>query len=210
MKKLRIFDNFSKSFHKNIWLYVVCLVCFFSGIVIGTYTVKYMGSIDANVLLEYLNSFTQENADKISGQVILVQTIKNNIPFILGIWFLGLTIIGIPLVMIIDLIKGFTFGFSISFIISNLGKKGIYFVLLEIMPQNLIYIPCFIIASVIAMEFSIVSLKNRFEKRQGQRLSTRIVRYSVQFLLIIIIMFIGFFIESFGVTGFVKYVISMN
>ena len=210
MKRLMLFDNFGKYFHKNIWLHMICLVCFCSGIVIGTYTIKYMGNIDKNVLLQYLNSFTEQNANQISGQVILVQTIGNNLPFILAIWFLGLTIVGIPLVLIIDLVKGFTFGFSISFIISTLGKKGIYFVLLEIMPQNIIYIPCLIVASVMAMEFSIVSLKNKFEKRQNHGLGTRVTKYSICFLLVIVIMFAGFLIESFVVTGFVKYILTIS
>ncbi|MBU3189169.1 stage II sporulation protein M [Clostridium bowmanii] len=204
-----LMSKINKHIQENFWLYIVSILCVFTGIILGMYSVKYMGEFEQNDLVNYLTSFIDpSNANGISYKLIFLQSIKNNLPVIIFLWFLGLTIVGIPIIIIIDLLKGFTVGFTFSFMISGLGKSGIGIAILGVLPQNIIYIPCIIFASVVSMEFSIMLLKDKFNKQWTSSITSRIVYYSLIFIVIIIFLFIGIIIESYIAPYFVKNLIN--
>jgi stage II sporulation protein M len=193
----------------NFWLYVISLLCIFTGIVMGIYSVRYMGGFEKSDLVSYLKNFaTAVNSGDLNYKSILLQTLKNNIPVILAIWFLGLTMIGIPIILIIDIIKGFTIGFTISFIISQLGIKGMWISLLGVLPQNIIYIPCIILSSVLAMEFSLMIFKDRARLQWKSHILVSITSYSMSFLMVSMVMCVGFFMEAYLTPNMVKLVVA--
>ena len=204
-----LISKINKHIQENFWLYIVSILCVFTGIILGMYSVKYMGEFEQNDLVNYLTSFIgPSNANGISYKLIFSQSIKNNLPVIIFLWFLGLTIVGIPIIIIIDLLKGFTVGFTFSFMISGLGKSGIGIAILGVLPQNIIYIPCIIFASVVSMEFSIMLLKDKFNKQWTSSITSRIIYYSLIFIVIIIFLFMGIIIESYIAPYFVKNLIN--
>ena len=205
MSSNTLISNINKHMQENFWLYIISILCVFTGIILGIYSVKYMGEIEQNDLVNYLMNFIDpSNTNGISYKLIFFQSLKNNLPVIIFLWFLGLTIVGIPIIIIIDLLKGFTVGFTFSFMISGLGKNGIGIAILGILPQNLIYIPCIIFASVVSMEFSIMLLKDKFNKQWTSSISSRILYYSVIFIVLIAFLFIGIIIESYIAPYFIK------
>ena len=209
MSSNTIMSNINKHIQQNFWLYIISILCIFTGIILGIYSVKYMGEYERNNLVNYLMNFVEpSNTNGVSYKLILLQSIKNNLPVIIFLWFLGLTIVGIPIIIIINLLKGFTVGFTFSFMISGLGKSGVGIAILGVLPQNLIYIPCIIFASVVSMEFSILILKSKFSKQWTSSISSRIIYYSLIFIVIIIILFVGIIIESYIAPHFVKKLIS--
>jgi len=209
MSSSTLLSNINKHIQENFWLYIISILCVSTGIILGIYSVKYMGDSERNDLVNYLTNFVKpSNTSAISYKLIFLQSIKNNLPVIIFIWFLGLTIVGIPIIIIIDLIKGFTVGFTFSFMISGMGKSGIGIAILGVLPQNLIYIPCIIFASVVSMEFSIMLLKNKLKKQWTSSVSSRIIYYSIIFIVIIILLFIGIIIETYIAPYFVKNLIN--
>ncbi|MGH4120014.1 stage II sporulation protein M [Clostridium sp.] len=209
MSSNTLFCNIHKHIQRNFWLYMISILCVFTGIILGIYSVKYMGDYERSDLLNYLVNFTDSsNTGGISYKLIFTQSIKNNLPVIIFLWFLGLTIVGLPVILIIDVLKGFTVGFTFSFMISGISKNGIGVAILGILPQNLIYIPCIIFASVVSMEFSIMLLKNKFSKQWTSSISSKIIYYSVIFILILILLFIGIIIESYIAPYFVRKLIN--
>ncbi|MBZ9635899.1 stage II sporulation protein M [Clostridium sp. FP1] len=209
MSSNTLISNINKHIQENFWLYIISILCVFTGIILGIYSVKYMGEIEQNDLVNYLMNFIDpSNTSGISYKLIFFQSLKNNLPVIIFLWFLGLTIVGIPIIIIIDLLKGFTVGFTFSFMISGLGKSGIGIAVLGVLPQNLIYIPCIIFASVVSMEFSIMLLKDKFNKQWTSSISSRIIYYSVIFIVLIAFLFIGIIIESYIAPYFIKNLIN--
>ncbi|MGH4125653.1 MAG: stage II sporulation protein M [Clostridium sp.] len=209
MSSNTLISNINKHIQENFWLYIISILCVFTGIILGIYSVKYMGQIEQNDLVNYLMNFIDpSNTNGISYKLIFFQSLKNNLPVIIFIWFLGLTIVGIPIIIIIDLLKGFTVGFTFSFMISGLGKNGIGIAVLGVLPQNLIYIPCIIFASVVSMEFSIMLLKDKFNKQGTSSISSRIIYYSIIFIVLIAFLFIGIIIESYVAPYFIKKLIN--
>ncbi|GAA0723600.1 stage II sporulation protein M [Clostridium malenominatum] len=204
----KISEVINKHIGRNIALYIITLVCIFAGILIGMYSVRHMGEVYKSELINYLNSFMDYLLKQnVNYKGVLFQAISNNIPFLLFIWFLGMTIIGVPLIVLINLIKGYTLGFTISFIVDSTGGKGIIMCLLGILPQNLFYLPCIIIASVISMEFSLHFLKEKMNRRYKDTLAGRIVSYSLCYLIIILFMGIGFVFEAYVTPNILKLVI---
>ena len=206
MKTLGLVNN---HFENNFWLYIISVFCIFLGIVLGIYTVKYLGPVEKEQLTSYLSRFTSSiNGKNIIYKDIFFQSVRNNLPIIIGIWFLGLTMIGIPLILIIDILKGYTLGFTISFIIKGVGVKGIWITLLGILPQNIIYLPCMMFASVSAMEFSLAFFKNSMYKHWASSIFKRIASYSLIFVGIYVFMCLGFFLESYITPYFIRRLIS--
>lgn len=197
----------NEHFRENAGLYIISLICIVIGIIVGIYAVKYMGSFQKTDLKSYLDNFrTSILANKIEYRSVFFEALRNNFIVIAAIWFLGLMIIGIPIILLIDFIKGFTFGFAISFLINEFGVKGSLMCLLGIIPQNIIYFPCLIIASVIAMEFSLVLIKDN--NKWIRSIWVRIASYTLRFVVIIAVMFLGFIIEAYISPNLVKLVAS--
>ena len=204
-----LMSNVNKHIQENFWLYIISILCVFTGIILGIYSVKYMGEFERNDLVNYLINFIDpSNTNGINYKLIFLQSIKNNLPVIIFLWFLGLTIVGIPIIIIVDLLKGFTVGFTFSFMISGLGKSGLGIAILGVLPQNLIYIPCIIFASVISMEFSVTLIRNKFNKQWTSSIYNRVIFYSAIFIVIIIFLFIGIVIESYITPHFIKNLIN--
>jgi stage II sporulation protein M len=209
MSSNTLISNINKHIQENFYLYIISILCVFTGIILGIYSVKYMGEFERNDLVNYLMNFTDpSNTNIISYKLIFLQSIKNNLPVIIFLWFLGLTIVGIPIIIIVDLLKGFTVGFTFSFMISGLGKSGIGIAILGVLPQNLFYIPCIIFGSVVSMEFSVMLLKNKFNKQWTSSISNRVIYYSAIFIIIIMCLFIGIVIESYITPYFIKNLIN--
>ncbi|AKN34042.1 sporulation protein [Clostridium carboxidivorans P7] len=209
MSENKVLGLLNKHVQSNFWLYIISLLCICTGIVLGMYSVRYMGSFDKTDLLSYIKNFnTAINSGNISYKSIFSETLKSNVPILLAMWFLGLTMIGIPIILIIDIIKGFTIGFTISFMVNGMGMKGMMFSLLGVLPQNIIYIPCFILASVIAMDFSMAILKDKSNRQWTSNIWVMVTSYSLSFLLVAAVMFIGFLMETYLTPNIVKLIIA--
>lgn len=201
-------DYLWKHIEDNLWLYLISILSMTIGIFVGIYSLKYLGQFPKSDLTSYLNSFTKSfDLGKISYGDIFYQCIKNNIPFIILIWFLGLTMIGIPLVLVLDAIKGFSIGFTISFIVNTLGSKGVMVVLLGLIPQNIIYIPCYLVASTLAIEFSLMIIKDRINRKWSNNIWGRVFSYSAIYLVISLILMLGFLIEAYVTPNLLKLIV---
>ncbi len=87
--------------------------------------------------------------------------------WILLIWLLGVTVVGMPFVLALDFLKGVLIGFSVGGLIQAYGWDGLLFALATIAPPNLIIIPALVLASVSAARFSIHIVKNRLLQPGG-------------------------------------------
>jgi stage II sporulation protein M len=194
---MRANSSLSKHFHESMWLYVVSLLCLFTGIVLGIYTVKYMDDrLRQDVISYFLNFNENISSIEVNNTAVLLESLKSNLPMILILWVVGLTIIGIPIVLIVDIVKGFSFGFATYFAFYSMGYKGTWFVLLGVLPQNIIYIPCLIVASVLAMRLSLSKLKDRVNKQINYN-KNYFLEYSTTFFIIVLVMILGFLYEAY-------------
>jgi len=156
-------SNFFRDFiRKNLGLYLLVLLLFVLGIVFGSLVVNMLSPVQSNEVLSYIEGFftNVKNIDIDPGNIFSI-SIANNLKNALAIFMSGLIVIGLPLVFILIIFRGFILGFTVGFLIQELGIKGIIFALLAILPQNLIIIPTIISLGVAATAFALSIMKNR-------------------------------------------------
>ncbi|RKP57127.1 stage II sporulation protein M [Cohnella endophytica] len=88
--------------------------------------------------------------------------------WLLLIWFLGLSVIGLPLVLVLDFLKGVLIGFAVALLAQQLAWKGVLFFLVATAPQNAIIVPALMIASISAARFAYFVVRERLFRRKGQ------------------------------------------
>jgi stage II sporulation protein M len=100
------------------------------------------------------------------------------------IWILGLSVIGLPIVLVLDFLKGVLIGFAVALLAQQLAWKGVFFFLLAIAPQNALVIPALMIASTSAARFAYFVAKERLFKRKGKLLPPFLAHTAVSVLML--------------------------
>lgn len=95
------------------------------GLVFGIIFVNNSGTEQANEISSYINGFVSElkNDIQIDKAQLLKDALISNFLLALGLWFVGSTVIGIPIVYGIIIYKGFCLGYTISSSIATLGMR---------------------------------------------------------------------------------------
>lgn len=208
MKFKGVLNGINKHFYDNLFLYLITILFIATGMIVGLYCVKYMQDVDRSSLISYITSISTSSSSEImDAPKIFWGAVKNNLPIIIGLWILGLTFIGGPIILLINLYKGFSLGFTFSFFIYALKERGILLAILGVLPQNIIYIPCIIFLSVISLHFSIIGIKEKFSKKYISNSQSNVRNYTMIFLLTSCIMGMGFFIEAFITPALLKVVL---
>lgn len=181
---------------ENRWQYLLVVFIFLLGAFLGNYKVSGMGGSTKTYLLNLLDNYLYVGAQgDIRNQEILVNAVLNQGKYVMGVWFLGLTVIGLPLILGAVLLRGLSFGFTLGFLIQEKAAGGFMVGLLSIIPQNLIYIPFMLIWSVIAVNFTIDILKgiyfNKTIKIQG------LISYTMLMLVFLLFFLLGALIEAY-------------
>jgi stage II sporulation protein M len=149
-------------FKQNITCYIILLIVFISGVILGSISVNMMSDTQLQDLSDFINGFFA-NAKNISVDppTIFYSSLSNNLKTLFTLFICGLVIIGLPLIFILIFFRGFIMGFTVGFFISEMGIRGIVFSLLSVLPQNIIIVPSIISVGVAGIGFSSNMLKNR-------------------------------------------------
>ncbi|WP_422443864.1 stage II sporulation protein M [Thermoanaerobacterium sp. DL9XJH110] len=191
-------------FKKNIGLYALLSAVFISGIVFGSVEVNMMSENQMKDLLDFINGFFAniKNIDVDSSTIFYI-SMSNNLKTALALCVLGLTVIGLPLILALIFFRGFVLGFTVGFFIGELGIKGIIFSLLSILPQNIIIIPAILSMGVAGITFSITVLKNR-RKLPSENYTQLLMGYMLFNLTFSIMLVLAGLIEGYVSPLFIK------
>lgn len=206
MKKLinSVYEVIDDSKIIFLWVLLFLLI----GIVLGSCTVYYMSDFNKVEIGTYFSEFLSFlGTNKISYLQVLFRSIFNIAPIVLMIVLLGFTLIGCPVILFIDLVKGYILGFTFALLASILGGKGIILLALGIVIQQIIFIPCIIILSTVAVKNSIIKIKEGIgkERLKNSRINKNYMK--VQSILSVILI-IGIFIETYISPNLIKLVIT--
>ncbi len=204
----KFFKIISKHIKGNIIIYFFVCLFFMIGISAGVFTIKALSPYQKQELISYMRNFFQilqnSSVDEFS---VLKQSLVNNLQTCIFIWLLGITIIGFPIILILVAIRGLIIGFTVGFFIEQMGWRGILFALLSILPQNLFIIPSILAISVIGISFSIMLIKNKFQKHYHYHqisIFRQFIFYSSIIFCILIVIVVGCLIEAYITPVFMK------
>lgn len=154
-------NNIISQKQKYLFLIVIGLI----GIISGILFIFFISKTDKSLVKDELDLFFDgvlEN--KLNYVSSIINSVSSNFLYFIIIWILGISIIGIPIIIFLLFLKGFIFGFSISSIIYNFGIKGIFLSFFYQFPHSLILFILFILISFYAINFSVRLFKVLFLK----------------------------------------------
>lgn len=107
----------------NLREYSIVLLLFLIGLIFGIIFINNSSQNQVEDITSYLNKFV--NSLKTNAQIdkgiLLKDCLISNFLLVLVLWFVGSTVIGIPIVYGIIIYRGFCLGYTISSIIATLG-----------------------------------------------------------------------------------------
>jgi stage II sporulation protein M len=163
----------------NLPLYLFISVLFVMGVIFGSLLVNALSPGQKEELARHVNSFIQlvSQGGELAQPSTIWDSYSLHIKWIALIWVLGLSIIGLPLIFVLDFLKGVLLGFSVGYLVGQLSWKGLLLAFVSVAPQNLIVVPALVLCSAGACSFSLYVIKNRLLHSRGP-LYPLFVRYT--------------------------------
>ena len=153
------------------------------GIISGSIFLVLINQSDkTNVINQITNFMSNINNNNINSVQALKNSFFTNFTYILLIWILGMSIIGVIFNIFIVYIKGFVIGFSISSLIYVYGAKGILASFIYIFPHQILNI---IVVTILGI-YSIMLTINLYKVILGNK-STSIKTFIKKYLYILLV-----------------------
>ncbi|SFA97662.1 MULTISPECIES: stage II sporulation protein M [unclassified Bacillus (in: firmicutes)] len=199
MKK-RMYQNVAAIyFRENSSIFLFVVVLFLMGVIFGAVVVNSLSFTQKEDLFSYLSQFFGQVSDgKVAAANDLFrQSFYHNIKFIGLMWVLGISIIGLPVILILLFIKGMVVGFTVGFLVNQMGWNGFLLAFVSILPQNLIIIPIFIIIAAVSISFSLRMVQMQFMKKYSQPILPLFRRYLTALVVAIILLAVSSAVEAY-------------
>ncbi len=186
--------------------YIVITLMFIIGIFLGVFFVNNSGEEKMAEVTNYFSS-SIENL-KANNQVEKMSLLKNsifsNLSLSIILWFLGTTIIGIPIVVGIIAYKGFCLGYTISISVFTLGKlKGTMFTIASLTLHNIIAIPALIAIGVSGYKL----YKSIMKDKRKNNIKLEIIRHTTFSIIMLGALMISSIVEIFITTNLIQSII---
>lgn len=159
-------DKFKKIIYCNKKIIVFLISLSIIALIFGSCLPIFLSAEDKQISSEYMLNFLNEIKTNYNNLFLLKNSLINNCGFSFLIWLLGISIIGIPIIIFLFFSKCFILGFTITSIIINFGFKGILFALSYIFPHNIINILVFSVITCYSLIFSLKLILFIFKKHE--------------------------------------------
>lgn len=182
----------------NIKEYTIVSIFFLIGVILGVIVINNSDVESQNNIQGYIQTFInslKSNEYKIDIQGLLQSSIISNVKLALLIWFVGSTVIGMPLIYGIIAFRGYCLGYTIAAIMATLGSRsGTTFALASLLLQNLLIIP-----GIFALSISGIRLyKAIMQDRRKENIKLEIYKHSIFSLGILIILVLAAVVETYA------------
>lgn len=186
-----------------IFLFIISFI----GILTGALFMTVLDATDKTLVTETLDGFLG-SVEPINYVKYLTENLIVNILSLLTIWILGLSVIGIPVVIIFIFMKSFIVSFSLSSFIANYHIKGTFLGLAYNFPHHFINLVVFLYLGVYAIRVSSLLL-NSILKRKSIDFKAIMNRYLLVLLVATLIIVVMTIFETFLTPYLLKFVLSV-
>ena len=144
-------------------IYIFLIIIMLIGLIGGIIYAVILNKSDHNLVTTSLDSFfTSIKNNDIDYKNALINSLIGNIAFVTFIFLLGISIIGIPLIIMSLAISSFIFGFSLSSIIYTYHLNGILRAITYLFPHQIITLLMSLFLGFYALYFGIKLFKYLF------------------------------------------------
>ncbi len=155
MKRISIKNELTHYIADNKAQFLIAVFSVFVGTVIGSLSAATIDSSEYHSLDTYIGNFLSAyNLQPVSKSEIFVFSVYNNFKMVLFMWLSGLWVGFIPVCILQLGAKGYKLGFSSAVLVRIIGGKGIFFVVVSLLPQIMISLPVLIVYTVFNINFA--------------------------------------------------------
>lgn len=211
MKKKMLFQNAAQNHVRDYSsLYIFIIVLFLMGVICGSIIVNSLSFTQKEDLLYYLTRFfgEVETGTVTASSAMFAESVKHNIQYIGLIWILGISIIGIPLILILLFLKGMVVGFTVGFLVNAMSWKGFQIALVAVLPQNIILVPIMIFITTLSLALSMKLISRVFLKQVRQPIKPILLKYVLSFVVCILLIIGAGVIEAYFSPSLMKSIVS--
>ena len=153
---------------ETISIYTFTMILLFIGIIFGAIIVNSLSIDQKSDLHVYLSRFFGQVSDGHFGNSadLFKQSFAHYLKYTGLLWVLGLSVIGLPIILILLFLKGIVIGFTVGFLVSQMSWKGFLLSFVTVLPQNMILVPAFIIIGTAAIGFSLKKIRIQLKKNE--------------------------------------------
>lgn len=189
MKKM---DKLKKHAITNKKLLTFLITLLIIGILAGTFFLILLKTQDKNMIKEYLTSFLEKTKqNNFNYKDVFINTLGSNLFTVISIWVLGLSVIGLPVLLFFYFSKSFLLGFTIASIAFKFKFKGILFTLVYIFPHQIINIFIYTLLTMYSIKISLTITKTLTSKK-----SLNLRPIMKKYLYILLLSIVGVLISS--------------
>ena len=188
-------DKLKKMFSINKKIIVFFIGLLIIALIFGSSLALFLNENDKMLVTNYLKNFIT-NINTTNNTSLFVNGLFTNCSYGIFIWLLGISIIGIPIILLMFFSKCFILGFSVSSIIINYKVKGILFALIYIFPNQVINILIYGLLASYGIIFSLKIIYSLFNKTEF-KINQAFKKYFKIFIISIITLLISNIYESF-------------
>lgn len=180
----------------NLREYTIASIIFIIGILFGVIFINNLNDTQNNEIGNYINTSIEnlKESQDINQLLFIKETIKENLTFVILLWLMGSTVIGLLLVYIIVAFKGFCLSYTISAIFHVLNNgKTIAMLVSTMLLKNIIVIPCTIALAVSGMKV----YKSIMQDRRKENIKLEILRHTGFSIFILVVLILSSLIEVY-------------
>ena len=184
------------SFFKNNKILTILLIITFVASILGLVFYFKLDITNKNIIKSNIDIFFKDK--DIIKSFFINQSISNIL-----IWILGISIFGIIIVLLLYFLKVFIFSFELCSLISSLGFKSLFSILIYYIPSTIMIIVSFFI-SYYSILLSIYLFKFLFLKR-NYSFNYIIKKYIILFIIFVFTLIISTFIDYINITYLINF-----
>lgn len=207
LKKREKFKNIiGNHIVNNLREYAIVILMFFIGVILGILFINNIKDEQSKELQSYINTFitSLKDGSSIDKVSLLMQSLKNNIGLGILLWFIGCTVIGVPIIYLLIAFRGFCLGYTISAVIAIIGVgKGASFILSSMLLQNFFFIPCILALAVSGMKL----YKSIMKDKRKENIKLEIIRHTIFSVIMIMILALSSVVEVYGSSNILQFTI---
>lgn len=207
LKKREKFKNIiGNHIVNNLREYAIVILMFFIGVILGIIFINNIKEEQSKELESYINTFitSLKDGSSIDKVSLLMQSLKNNIGLGILLWFIGCTVIGVPIIYLLIAFRGFCLGYTISAVIAIIGVgKGALFILSSMLLQNFFFIPCILALAVSGMKL----YKSIMKDKRKENIKLEIIRHTIFSVIMIMILALSSVVEVYCSSNILQFTI---
>lgn len=195
-KQSKLKNLILNNIYSNLQYYIIVMIILIIGIACGVIFINNINEEQKAEISKYISDFISslKNNYEINKAELLKNSLIENFKLTLGMWFIGSTVVGLPIVFGIVLYRGFCIGYTVSSAIAILGaQKGIIFALSSILLQNIIIIPVLLLLAVSGIKL----YKSIMKDKRKENIKIEIIRHTVVSIIGLIFLVLATIIEVY-------------